>query len=116
MIEIPLDADSDHMIGYPAKWDGDQENRPRVLISKGKNDRAVPAPGDRVLARIDRDENKDPIYTARPMKVLDKPKKALIGIVRKTDKGARLIPVDRKGQGNANSSRRYGRRQRRRLG
>ncbi|WP_424981049.1 ribonuclease R [Maritalea sp. S77] len=98
VIEIPLDADTEHMIGYPAKWDGDQENRPRVLISVGKKDRAVPAPGDRVLARIDRDENKDPIYTARPMKVLDKPKKANIGIVRMTDKGARLIPVDRKGK------------------
>ena len=37
-----------------------------------------------------------PVYTAKAMKILDKPRRGHIGIVRMDDDGARLIPVDRK--------------------
>src|SRR5690606_32042284 len=54
------------------------------------------APGDRILARIDAGDDVGPNYTARPMKGLDKPRRAHAGIVRRDEGGARLIPGERK--------------------
>ena len=56
----------------------------------------MPAPGDRILARIDAGDGPVPSYTARPMKILDKPRRGQIGIVRLDEGGARLVPIDRK--------------------
>ncbi|MGJ8529728.1 ribonuclease R [Maritalea sp.] len=99
VIEIPSAADPEHMIGYPAKWNDDDGERPAVLIVGGKDAKAVPGPGDRVLARISKNEDTEgPAYIAKPMKVLDAPRKSLIGVIRLIEKGARLIPVERKGR------------------
>ncbi|GLQ18622.1 ribonuclease R [Maritalea porphyrae] len=99
VIEIPSDADPEYMVGHPAKWDDDDGERPGVLIVGGKDAKAVPGPGDRVLARISKnDDNEGPAYIAKPMKVLDAPRKSLIGVVRLVERGARLIPVERKGR------------------
>ena len=56
----------------------------------------MPAPGDRILARISAGDGPLPHYTGKPMKILDKPRRGQIGIVRIDDGGARLVPVDRK--------------------
>lgn len=96
VLDIPADADPDALHAFPAKWDEDEGERPRVAVSVPKRARVVPAPGDRILARIDRGDATVPIYTARPMKILDKPRKADIGIVRMDEDGARLVPIDRK--------------------
>jgi ribonuclease R len=100
VIEIPHDADPEHMIGYPAKWDEDEGERPKVLIVNSSKAKAVPGPGDRVLARISEAEagETDAPYVATPMKILEKQRKSLIGIIRKTKTGARLVPVERKGR------------------
>jgi len=96
VLDIPGDADPDDLHAFPAQWNPEEGDPPRIRVVLGSKARAVPAPGDRILARIDAGEDVVPVYTARPMKVLDKPRRAHIGIVRRDDDGARLIPVDRK--------------------
>lgn len=96
VLDIPGDADPDDLHAFPAQWNPEEGEMPRVRVLVGPHARVVPAPGDRILARIDAGEDAVPDYTATPMKVLDKPRRAHIGIVRKDEDGARLIPVDRK--------------------
>ena len=96
VLDIPTDADPDDLHAFPAQWNDEEGERPRVHVYQGRDARVVPAPGDRILARIDAGEGEVPAYTARPMKILDKPRRAHIGIVRMDEDGARLIPVDRK--------------------
>ncbi|MEQ9636444.1 MAG: ribonuclease R [Devosia marina] len=96
VLDIPGDADPDDLHAFPAQWNPEEGEMPRVRVLVGPHARVVPAPGDRILARIDAGEDAVPDYTAKPMKVLDKPRRAHIGIVRKDEDGARLIPVDRK--------------------
>ncbi|RDE09808.1 ribonuclease R [Pelagibacterium lacus] len=96
VLDIPADADPDDLHAFAAKWNDEEGEKPRVVVTVGKDARVVPAPGDRILARIQRGEGTVPHYTARPMKVLDKPRKADLGIVRMDDDGARLVPIERK--------------------
>ncbi|ODT69175.1 MAG: ribonuclease R [Pelagibacterium sp. SCN 63-23] len=96
VLDIPSDADPDDLHAFPAQWNPEEGDMPRVRVLVGPRARVVPGPGDRILARIDAGEDAIPDYTAKPMKVLDKPRRAHIGIVRRDDDGARLIPVDRK--------------------
>ena len=96
VLDIPTDADPDNLHAYPAQWNEEEGEKPRVTVLQGRDARVAPAPGDRILARIDAGEADIPIYTAKAMKILDKPRRGHIGIVRMDDDGARLIPVDRK--------------------
>jgi ribonuclease R len=96
VLDIPADADPENLHAFPSKWDESEGEKPRVVVTVGKDERVVPAPGDRILARIQRGEGVAPTYTARAMKVLDKPRKADIGIVRMDNDGARLVPIERK--------------------
>ncbi len=95
-LDIPADADPDNLHAYPSQWNDDEGEKPRVAVLQPKGARVVPAPGDRILARIDAGDGPLPDYTAKPMKILDKPRRGQIGIVRLDEDGARLIPVDRK--------------------
>jgi len=96
VLDIPGDADPDNLYAYPATWNDAEGERPRVIVEQPKDARAVPGPGDRILARIDAGTGALPHYTARAMKILDRPRRGDIGIVRMDDDGARLIPVERK--------------------
>lgn len=96
VLDIPSDADPDNLHAYPAQWNEEEGDKPRVTVLQGRDARVVPAPGDRILARIDAGEADIPVYTAKAMKILDKPRRGQIGIVRMDEDGARLIPVDRK--------------------
>ncbi|ODT80555.1 MAG: ribonuclease R [Pelagibacterium sp. SCN 64-44] len=96
VLDIPADADPDDLHAFPAQWNDEEGEKPRVVVLGGRDARVVPAPGDRILARIDAGTEQVPLYTARPMKILDKPRRGHIGIVRMDEDGARLIPVDRK--------------------
>ena len=96
VLDIPSDADPDDLHAFPATWNDDEGERPRVTVVQPKSARVVPAPGDRILARIERSGGAVPRYTARAMKTLDKPRRGQIGIVRLDEDGARLVPVDRK--------------------
>ena len=96
VLDIPSDADPDALHAFPANWNEDEGEKPLVTLQVRSDDRVVPAPGDRILARIHPGDGSVPRYTARAMKILDKPRRGQIGIVRMDDDGARLIPVDRK--------------------
>jgi ribonuclease R len=96
VLDIPGDADPDDLHAFPAQWNEEEGERPRVIVEQPKNARVVPAPGDRILARIDAGDGDLPLYTARAMKILEKPRRGQIGIVRMDEDGARLIPIDRK--------------------
>ncbi|KKB78074.1 ribonuclease R [Devosia soli] len=96
VLDIPADADPDALHAFPAQWNPEEGEKPRVEVLVNSDSRVVPAPGDRILARIDAGDGEIPFYTAKPMKVLDKPRRGQIGIVRMDNEGARLIPIDRK--------------------
>jgi ribonuclease R len=97
VLDIPSDASPDELHAYPATWNEAEEGeRPRVEVIQPRAAKVVPGPGDRILARIERGGGTVPLYTARAMKILDKPRRGQIGIVRMDEDGARLIPVDRK--------------------
>jgi ribonuclease R len=98
------DKDGD-LIGRPAEWPDESGVAPAVLIRQTSGDRAkskAPAAGlgDRVLAKIF--PNKDragPAYTARVVKVIDKHRNASLGVIRiMPEGGARLMPIDRRGE------------------
>jgi ribonuclease R len=95
-LDIPADADPDDLYAYPVSWNDEEGEKPRVTVEVGRNARVVPAPGDRVLARISAGDGLVPHYTARPMKILDKPRRGQMGIVRLDEHGARLVAIDRK--------------------
>ncbi len=96
VLDISPDADPDNMVAYPAIWDEKDGPPPTVRIETKRTDRVVPGPGERVLARIFKGEGPRPAYSGRPMKILAKPKREHIGIVRMDNDGARLVPVERK--------------------
>ena len=97
VLDIPADADPDDLHAFPANWnEADEGPRPRVAVIQPRGARVVPGPGDRILARIDGGDGPMPAYTARAMKILDKPRRGQIGIVRMDDEGARLVPIERK--------------------
>ena len=96
VLDIPADADPDALHAFPAVWNEEEGERPRVEVHQPRDARVVPGPGDRILARIDPGDGPIPAYTARTMKILDKPRRGQIGIVRMDEDGARLVPVDRK--------------------
>jgi ribonuclease R len=94
VLDIPADADPDDLHAFPAQWNDAEGAPPRVAVKASS--RVAPAPGDRILARIDAGDGELPHYTARAMKVLEKPRRGQIGIVRMDEDGARLMPIDRK--------------------
>jgi ribonuclease R len=97
VLDIPVDAIPDELHAFPANWNEDEEGEaPRVEVIQPRAARVVPGPGDRILARIERGGGTVPIYTARTMKILDKPRRGEIGVVRMDEDGARLMPIDRK--------------------
>jgi ribonuclease R len=94
VLDIPAEADPDDLYAFPAQWNDAEGVAPRVAVKPSS--RVAPAPGDRILARIDPGDSEVPHYVARPMKVLEKPRRGQIGIVRMDEDGARLMPIDRK--------------------
>jgi len=94
VLDILPDADPDELIAIPANWQNEDGEAPKVFIEVKRNDKTVPGPGERILARISRGKNQQ--YSARTMKILDRPNRAQIGIIRLSANGARLIPIDRK--------------------
>jgi ribonuclease R len=97
VLDIPSDANPDELHAFPANWNEDEEGEaPRVEVIQPRAARVVPGPGDRILARIERGGGTVPIYTARAMKILDKPRRGEIGVVRMDEDGARLMPISRK--------------------
>ncbi len=95
VLDISPDCDPDDLTATPANWNEGNGSPPKVHVQVRRDDRSIPAPGDRILARISR-EGGNATYIARTMKILPKPRRSQIGIVRMDDQGARLVPVERK--------------------
>jgi ribonuclease R len=106
VLEVTGRDDEGDLIAKPTVWDGDDGERPSVLIpahqSRGPQidvDAGIGV-GDRVLARIT--ELSDPDvdgyrFEAAPIKRLPREKRRLIGIYRASRKGGGTIePIDRK--------------------
>jgi ribonuclease R len=96
VLDIPGDADPEKLHAFPANWNAEEGEPPRVDVLQPKAARVAPGPGDRILARIEQGDGPMPRYRARAMKILDKPRRGQVGLVRLDEDGARLIPVDRK--------------------
>ncbi len=96
VLDIPTDADPDALHAFPANWNPEEGEPPRVTLKQARNAAVVPGPGDRVLARIENEGGTVPRYVGKALKILDKPRRGQIGIVRLDDGGARLVPTDRK--------------------
>ncbi|KPF43163.1 ribonuclease R [Rhizobium sp. AAP43] len=105
VLDITTRDKDGELIGRPAEWPEEAGAAPAVLIRQSSADRAkgksaVGGLGDRVLAKIF--TNKDrarPAYTARVIKILDRHVGAVLGVVRlAADGGARLMPIERRGE------------------
>jgi ribonuclease R len=87
-------------IGVPVEWDEAWGAAPRIVISAPSNGKrggeSAPGLGDRVLARLT-PEPETGGFTARIIKLLERPAKAALGIYRERDGAARIVPIDRKG-------------------
>ncbi len=93
--------DQGDAIGVPVEWDEEQGAAPRIVIApepkaRGGKTRA-PGIGDRVLARLTPDAETGG-FTARVMKLLERQPKAALGIFRRRDGEARIVPIDRRGE------------------
>ncbi len=97
------DADGD-FFATPAEWDEAEGPPPKIVLdaSRGRARTAGPAAGigDRILARLTRADADDAgaAYTARAIKVLDRRPSTVLGVVRASPEGFRIVPVDRRQQ------------------
>ncbi|HLH51202.1 MAG TPA: VacB/RNase II family 3'-5' exoribonuclease, partial [Roseiarcus sp.] len=98
---VSRDRDGE-MIAAPADW-SEAGAPPRILVarSRGRNERG-PAPGlgARVLMRVaflPDSGPREPSYSGRVIKILDKAKARILGVYRELDAGAgRASPVDKR--------------------
>ena len=88
------------LLARPAEWSGEPgEEAPTVELRIGQNHKGrIPGVGQRILARtFPNDEAGGPSHTARIMKVLERRRHAMLGVLRKADNGTfRLEPVERR--------------------
>ena len=105
VLDITTRDKDGELIGRPAEWNEELGVAPAVAIRQSSADRAkgkapVGGLGDRVLAKIFVSKDRaGPAYTARIIKVIDRHRDALLGVVRETpDSGARLMPIERRGE------------------
>ncbi|HZZ63047.1 MAG TPA: ribonuclease R [Roseiarcus sp.] len=95
------DRDGD-LVARPAEWEGDgPPPRIRVRSPRAKRDRAgAPGVGARVLMRVEFDPDataKEPAYSGRVIKILDKVKARVFAVFRKGEDGAgRALPVEKR--------------------
>jgi ribonuclease R len=95
--------DSDgELIAAPLEWDAAQGPTPKILLHFGRRrpGMSVPGVGDRALIRTElrRDAGpREPAYSGRLIKLLDRAKSQMLGIYR-TDShgGGRVVPVDKR--------------------
>ncbi len=88
--------DEGEPIGVPVEWDEEWGDAPRiVIVPDGKGRGRSPGIGDRVLARLT-PEPETGGFTARVIRLLERPPRASLGIFRKRDGEARIVPVARR--------------------
>ncbi|WP_416223051.1 ribonuclease R [Tianweitania sp.] len=82
------------LIGKPVEGD----DTVRVAIRVGRGDKGpAPGVGQRILAKIFANKDREgPAYSGRVVKVLERRRDAMLGVVRKARDGWRLEPVERR--------------------
>ncbi len=105
VLDITTRDKDGELIGRPAEWNEELGVAPAVAIRQSSADRAkgkapVGGLGDRVLAKIFASkERAGPAYTARIIKIIDRHRDALLGVVcEMPGGGARLMPIERRGE------------------
>ncbi len=97
------DKDGD-IFATPIDWNAHEYGAaPRILVHIPRQKTGMPAPGmgDRVLLRVEPTGQKDPAYSGRVIKLLDKKLDRVLGLFRANENGdgGRVVPVDKKAQG-----------------
>ena len=95
---VSRDADG-LLVARPSEWPDDNGAAPLVSIRPSRSDKArVPGIGERVLAKVfATGEETGPAYTGRVMKVFEKRREAVLGILRALADGSfRIEPVERR--------------------
>ncbi len=87
-----LDEDGEQL-ARPATWDHETPP-PRIFLAPDKRSRAAFAPGERVLARLER--NDDGSYDASVIRRIGKTPDRILGIYERSREGGRLRPTDRR--------------------
>ncbi|MGI2035827.1 ribonuclease R [Rhizobium panacihumi] len=105
VLDITTRDKDGELIGRPAEWPDDAGAAPAVLIrmsseKRGKGKAVTAGLNDRILAKIFPNKDRSgPAYTARIIKVIDKRQNAALGVIRMmAEGGARLMPIDRRGE------------------
>ena len=102
IVERSRDGD---LIAKPTDWKGAGEApRIRVRIPKLRRDKApAPGMGARVLMRIELDpqaEGREPAYSGRVVKILDRAKGRSLGVYRELENGGgRVLPIEKRAIG-----------------
>ena len=91
------------LIAKPVEWDEDGE-APRILMRRARDKREgglAPGLGARVLVRVEFDPEaspRDPTYSGRVVKIVDRAKARMLGVYRELEGGGgRALPVDKRG-------------------
>ncbi|HLW89711.1 MAG TPA: ribonuclease R [Roseiarcus sp.] len=89
------------MIAKPVDW-SEADEAPRILLRRPRDKAergAAPALGARVLLRVAFDADagpREPAYTGRVVKIIDKAKARVLGVYHEAPGGGRVSPVDKR--------------------
>jgi ribonuclease R len=96
LVEISgVDQDGD-LLARPVVWDRDDQP-PVIYMAPERRGQAALAPGERVLARLERQE--DGTYTGRTVKRIAATPETVLGIFGLEDGQGRIFPVDKRAKG-----------------
>jgi len=93
VIEVSGIDEDGELLARPAAWDL-PEAPPTIYLAPDKRSRAALAPGDRVLAKLQRID--DRTYEARTIRRVAKVERRVLGVYEIGDAGGRLRPTDRR--------------------
>lgn len=92
VIDIDIDGE---VVAKPTQWNEElQGDMPKILVAPDKKGHPSLGKGDRVLARLSRQN--DTLYQANIIRRLDTPKGRVMGLVTRHKKGWVLMPTDKK--------------------
>ncbi len=94
-----LDADGE-LIARPNNWPTDDSapaTAPRIVVVSGGRQKAAPAVGQRILARLEPqgETGSGVAYTARPIKILPAHDNTLMGVYRNDGRRAWIEPIEK---------------------
>lgn len=86
------------LLARPTEWADENGPSPLVSIRPPRDKSRVPGIGERVLAKVfPTEEETGPAYTARVLKIFEKRREAILGVLRKLQDGTlRIEPVERR--------------------